>query len=206
MRHDRILDPHNQPNTTAERRLGVTPQRDQNRAQERAQRYQENKGLAIVDDAGRLIGELIRELAVIGSGATVTVQGNRVTIDVSAGGGGGAPTTAKYITQTADAGLSAEQALSSLSTGMMQSTTSTGVVQTRTLTGTANEITVTNGDGAAGNPTFSLPSGIDAAKIGGGSVSTTEFDRLNGVTSNIQTQLDEKMTHPQVISRLWLVG
>lgn len=30
----------------------------------------------------------------------------------------------------------------------------------RTLTGTANEITVTNGDGAAGNPTWSLPAAI----------------------------------------------
>jgi hypothetical protein len=28
-----------------------------------------------------------------------------------------------------------------------------------------------------------LPSGIDAAKIGGGSVSTTEYDRLNGITA-----------------------
>lgn len=31
----------------------------------------------------------------------------------------------------------------------------------RTLTGTANEITVTNGDGAAGNPTLSFPSTVD---------------------------------------------
>lgn len=33
-----------------------------------------------------------------------------------------------------------------------------------------------------------LPSGINAAKISGGSVSNTEFDYLNGVTSAIQTQ------------------
>lgn len=37
-----------------------------------------------------------------------------------------------------------------------------------------------------------LPSGIDAAKISGGSVSNTEFDYLNGVTSAIQTQIDNK--------------
>jgi hypothetical protein len=30
----------------------------------------------------------------------------------------------------------------------------------RTLTGTANQVTVTNGDGAAGNPTLSLPAGV----------------------------------------------
>lgn len=45
-----------------------------------------------------------------------------------AGGGSGAPTTATYITQTPDATLSAEQALSLLSTGLMKVTTTTGVV------------------------------------------------------------------------------
>lgn len=44
------------------------------------------------------------------------------------GGGGGAPATATYITQTADAGLSAEQALSALGTGLLKSTTGTGVL------------------------------------------------------------------------------
>jgi len=38
----------------------------------------------------------------------------------------------------------------------------------------------------------SIPTGISAAKIGGGNVSTTEYDYLNGVTSAIQTQLDAK--------------
>ena len=33
---------------------------------------------------------------------------------------------------------------------------------------------------------------IDAAKIGGGAVSTTEYDYLNGVTSAIQTQINSK--------------
>lgn len=45
-------------------------------------------------------------------------------------GGGGAPTTATYITQTADATLTAEQALSSLSTGLLKVTTGTGVLST----------------------------------------------------------------------------
>ncbi len=47
-------------------------------------------------------------------------------------GGSGAPSTATYITQTADAGLSAEQALSSLSTGLTKVTTGTGVLSTAT--------------------------------------------------------------------------
>lgn len=48
---------------------------------------------------------------------------------------------------------------------------------------------VTSGaDLAAGD----LPTGIDAAKIGSGSVDNTEFGYLNGVTSSIQTQLGNK--------------
>ncbi|MCW5871383.1 MAG: hypothetical protein KIS61_29280 [Candidatus Eremiobacteraeota bacterium] len=37
-----------------------------------------------------------------------------------------------------------------------------------------------------------MPSGIDAAKIGSGTVSNTEFGYLDGVTSAVQTQLDGK--------------
>ncbi|PYS92486.1 MAG: hypothetical protein DMF62_00325 [Acidobacteria bacterium] len=42
-------------------------------------------------------------------------------------GGGGAPTTATYITETSDATLSAEFALGSLATGLLKNTTTTGV-------------------------------------------------------------------------------
>lgn len=49
---------------------------------------------------------------------------------IPGGGGGGAPTGASYITQTSDAGLSAEQALSSLSTGVVKVTGGTGVLST----------------------------------------------------------------------------
>lgn len=37
-----------------------------------------------------------------------------------------------------------------------------------------------------------IPSGIDASKIADGSVSSTEFQYINTVTSNVQTQLDSK--------------
>ena len=46
--------------------------------------------------------------------------------DVSAGLSG-APTTASYITQTAEAGLSGEQAMGALATGIVKNTTTTGV-------------------------------------------------------------------------------
>jgi hypothetical protein len=47
--------------------------------------------------------------------------------DIQAGGGGGAPTTATYITQTPDGTLSNEQAMSLLATGIVKNTTATGV-------------------------------------------------------------------------------
>ena len=37
-----------------------------------------------------------------------------------------------------------------------------------------------------------MPGGIDAAKIGGGAVSNTEFGYLDGVTSSVQTQINGK--------------
>jgi hypothetical protein len=52
---------------------------------------------------------------------------------------------------------------------------------------------------AAGTPTWSaiaagdLPSSIDSAKIANGTISNTEFQYLNGVTSAIQTQLNGKL-------------
>lgn len=48
----------------------------------------------------------------------------------SSGGSSGAPDDATYITQTPAAGLTGEQALSALATGLMKSTTGTGVVST----------------------------------------------------------------------------
>ena len=42
-------------------------------------------------------------------------------------------------------------------------------------------------------PSSALSSGVDASKIADGSVSNAEFQRLNGVTSDIQTQLNDKV-------------
>lgn len=50
----------------------------------------------------------------------------------SGGGGGGAPTDATYITQTANGDLDNEQALSSLATGLVKVTNGTGVLSTAT--------------------------------------------------------------------------
>jgi hypothetical protein len=45
-----------------------------------------------------------------------------------------------------------------------------------------------------------IATGIDAAKLGDGSVSNTEFQYLNGVTSAIQTQLDAKVDENAAIT------
>lgn len=67
------------------------------------------------------------------AGTNVTITNGDGTIEIaSSGGGGGAPTTATYITQTPDATLSNEQALSLLATGIVKNTTGTGVLSIAT--------------------------------------------------------------------------
>jgi len=86
------------------------------------------------DDCGTLTGVesstlCLQQTTVSGRTAGhVYVFRGGVFVDVDAGGGGGAPTTATYVTQTPDATLSAEQALSALGTGIAKVTTGTGVV------------------------------------------------------------------------------
>lgn len=47
-----------------------------------------------------------------------------------------------------------------------------------------------------------LPTGIDAAKVSSGLVSNAEFDRLDGVTSAIQTQIDGKQALDATLTSL----
>lgn len=68
----------------------------------------------------RFAAALLVLVAVVAMGA--------VSIPTGGSGSGGAPTDAKYITQTANGDLSAEQALASLSTGILKNTTTTGVL------------------------------------------------------------------------------
>lgn len=101
--------------------------------------------------------------------------GTALVVAAAACGSSGAPTDATYITQTADATLTAEQALGVLSSGCLSVTTTTGVVAssgsacvlsstTITVAGTANEITSSAGaqDLSANRTwTLSIPTVLD---------------------------------------------
>ena len=71
------------------------------------------------------------------------------------------PTTLSGYGITDAQGLDSDlTALAGLSTTGLVARTGSGTAATRTITGTANQVTVTNGDGVAGNPTLSLPQSI----------------------------------------------
>lgn len=119
--------------------------------------------------------------------------------------------------QPIDATLTALSALNTTPGVIVQ--TAEDAFTKRTLTGTANQISISNGDGVSGNPTFSLPqdiavassptfagmnlSGLTASRalvtdvsknISSSSVTTTELGYLSGVTSAIQTQINNAVT------------
>lgn len=80
---------------------------------------------------------------------------NAAWVNVGLAAASVAPSNAKYITQTADATLTAEQAIGALSSGLLVGTTTTGVILSRSLAA-GTGITVTNATGIAGNPTAAV--------------------------------------------------
>lgn len=118
--------------------------------------------------------------------------------------GGGAPGDATYITQTVNATLTAEQALSTLATGIMQVTTGTGVITSVTTSaGLAALLSDETGTGAVvfgTSPTLITPAlgtpasgvatnltGLPAAQLTGTITSATQdlITRLGTITSGV---------------------
>lgn len=116
------------------------------------------------------------------NGSIVTVEddvGNNrcnITID-SAIGSDKAPSDAKYIVQTPNSGLSAEQALSALATGIVKNTTTTGVLSiavagTDYLSPSALIPTTQGGTGS------NIPSVVNGDLLIGNSTTTPHFETL----------------------------
>lgn len=107
-------------------------------------------------------------------------QTSGVKWGANSGGGSGAPTDATYITQVAESGLSAEQALSALSSGIMRVATTTGVITSLTNSaGIAANISDETGTGVlvfATSPTLVTPTlGVaTATSINGSTVPSSE--------------------------------
>lgn len=73
--------------------------------------------------------------------------------------------------------------------------TLSGVVSGSVATDFSSDPTITTSivDGSIVNADINTSAAIDASKIADGSVSNTEFQRLDGVTSDIQTQINNKI-------------
>lgn len=105
----------------------------------------------------------------------------RPIVSPGGGTGGGAPADATYLTQTANGSLSAEQALSTLATGLMQVTTKTGAVTS-----------VTTSAGIAGLLSDETGSGLlmfDTAPTFATSLSASDSAAIRTHTENASTLL-----------------
>lgn len=115
------------------------------------------------------------------------------SVENTATAGNSVVTSINTSTGGVDATKIADGSVSNTEFQLLDGATSTlvGVSDTQTLTNKtidADNNTITN----IGDSNIPASAGIDASKLADGSVSNTEYQRLSGVTSDIQTQLESK--------------
>lgn len=191
----------------------------------------------IVDDSGNVSGAAnIAATSATISGLTVSTA---VVTDGSKNLASSTTTSTELgyvhgVTSALQTQLNAKQPLDSTLTALAAYNTNGLLAQTaadtfagRTITGTANQVSVSNGDGVAGNPTLSTPQNIhsgasptfvttvlsgltastavvaDASKnLVSSATTSTELGYVSGVTSAIQTQLNGKQATGNYITAL----
>jgi len=132
-------------------------------------------GIVVKDSANTLIN---RSIAASGSGLSVS----------NADGTGGNPTIQLTGVAAAVASLSG--------TGMLALVSSGTSVAGRNLTGTTNQVTITNGDGASGDPTFAIASnavlpGTGAVTVPVGSTAQKPVGAIGQIRYNSDSQVFE---------------
>ncbi len=165
--------------------------------------------LNLRDDVAGTYADNIDGAGNIAVGMQVSPGGVQGPQGVAGAAGGGAPDDATYITQTPHADLSAEQALSLLSTGLMKSTTGTGVVSIVTQ-GVANGNAAPN-DGALtnGDAVFGTANGIETKTAANArtalGLGTMAVQNANNVAITGGTISGVAITTPAGLVSAWLL-
>lgn len=122
----------------------------------------------------------------------------KLTVDTYGRVTGGTTATPSDISaQPVDAGLTSISALTGA--GAVHATATDTFVM-RTATGTAGRLVVTNGDGAAGNPTYDLSSGVIAAPGIYQSVTVDTYGRVTAGTIASSTVTSDNFTNAEASS------
>lgn len=105
---------------------------------------------------------------------------------------GGSPAAGKVLTSDASGVATWETPAAAGITALTGDVTGTGPGSTATTIATGVVTSAKIADGTIVNADVAAGAAIDASKIASGNISNAEFETLNGVTTNIQTQLNSK--------------